>query len=59
MSAMRDSTIMVLDEMDHEFIFHHRTFVWHIWHSLHDGFAVLVNYHGVAVSEGILRSKYR
>jgi hypothetical protein len=31
--------------LQHCKLFHHRTFIWHIWDGLRDGFAVLVNYH--------------
>ena len=26
-------------------LFHHRTFIWHIWDGRRDGFSILVNYH--------------
>ncbi|WP_164962559.1 Eco57I restriction-modification methylase domain-containing protein [Rubrivivax sp. JA1026] len=29
----------------HNKLFHHRPFIWHVWDGLKDGFAALVNYH--------------
>ncbi len=36
----------------HNALFHHRPFIWHLWDGRSDGFHALVNYHKLAAADG-------